>query len=235
MDAIHYLRTGTKVALQKENLPFVVVPITINLVVFAITISWAINAAQASIATVVAWLPSWLTWLQHLIVPATVLTVVIVFSLSFTMLANLIASPFYGVLSEKVAFQQGHETAQDQTLADVFRTGAQAIRRECQKIAYYLPRALGLWIIGFFLPLVNVALWFGFNAWMQSIQYLDFPIDNQKQPFSAVRAFASKHKRFSFSFGALLQLLSMVPLANLVVMPAAVCGATVFWCEKQKA
>lgn len=234
MDAIQYLRTGTQVALQKENLPFVVVPIIINLLVFAVTISWAIGVVQDSISNIVAWLPSWLAWLQHIIVPATAITLVLIFSLSFTMLANLIASPFYGVLSEKVAYQQGHVTSQDQHLQDVFKTGAKAIQRELQKIGYYLPRAIAIWILGFFLPFVNVAIWFGFNAWMQSIQYLDFPIDNQKQPFKNVRAFAATHKRFSFSFGAILQLLSLVPLANLVIMPAAVCGATVFWCHSQE-
>ena len=46
-----------------------------------------------------------------------------------------------------------------------------ALWREVQKILYYLPRAIGLLIIGL-IPVVNLVaavLWFLFNSWMMAL------------------------------------------------------------------
>lgn len=46
-------------------------------------------------------LPNWLHWLDWLLWPIVVLALLIIVFYSFTLVANLIASPFNGILAEK--------------------------------------------------------------------------------------------------------------------------------------
>lgn len=59
------------------------------------------------------------------------------------------------------------------------------MKREWQKLAWYLPRAIVLLIL-YFIPgigqTVAPVLWFLFSAWMLAIQYCDYPFDNHKVP-----------------------------------------------------
>jgi hypothetical protein len=64
------------------------------------------------------------------------------------------------------------------------------MKREWQKFAWYLPRAIVLLIL-YFMPgigqTVAPVLWFLFSAWMLAIQYCDYPFDNHKVPFKEMR------------------------------------------------
>lgn len=55
------------------------------------------------------------------------------------------------------------------------------MKREVQKLAYYLPRAIVLLLL-YLIPgigqTVAPLLWFGFSAWMLAIQYCDYPFDS---------------------------------------------------------
>lgn len=108
------------------------------------------------------------------------------------------------------------------------------MQRELSKLAYYLPRLLLLLILSF-IPVVNILapfLWFLFGAWMMAIQYCDYPMDNNKVSFRQMKVMLAKRRLTSVSFGAIVQVGMMIPLVNLVVMPAAVIGATLYWCEE---
>jgi CysZ protein len=47
-----------------------------------------------------------------------------------------------------------------------------------------------------------------------------------------VRTRIASERLTTYGFGAAVMLGSMVPLLNLVIMPAAVCGATLYWTER---
>ena len=109
-----------------------------------------------------------------------------------------------------------------------------ALQRELAKMAYYLPRLL-LLIIFSFIPVVNILaplLWFIFGAWMMAIQYCDYPMDNNKVSFKQMKILLAQSRLTSLSFGSLVQLGMMVPVVNLLMMPAAVIGATLYWIEE---
>jgi len=108
-----------------------------------------------------------------------------------------------------------------------------SLLRELRKMAYYLPRLLATLLLTF-IPGVNIvapALWFGLNAWMMNIQYLDYPMDNHLRSFREVTTLARHQRMASFGFGGAVMLATMVPLVNLVIMPVAVCGATALWVQ----
>ncbi len=89
------------------------------------------------------------------------------------------------------------------------------MKREWQKFAWYLPRAIVLLIL-YFIPgigqTVAPVLWFLFSAWMLAIQYCDYPFDNHKVPFKEMRTALRTRKITNMQFGALTSLFTMIPL-----------------------
>ncbi len=77
--------------------------------------------------------------------------------------------------------------------------------------------------------LVAAVLWFLFNSWMMALQYVDYPADNHKVSFPALRKLLGDTRLSALGFGLPVALAAMVPVLNLFVVPAAVCGATAYW------
>ncbi|MFT6052946.1 MAG: CysZ protein, partial [Halioglobus sp.] len=111
------------------------------------------------------------------------------------------------------------------------------IIREIMKLMYYIPLFLLVLVLSF-IPPVNAAapvLWFLLGAWMMSLQFLDYPMDNHQLRFADVKEAASSIRMTSMGFGGAVALCASIPVINFFVIPAAVVGATLLWCEELKA
>ena len=89
-----------------------------------------------------------------------------------------------------------------------------------------------------FIPLLNLItpiIGFYWGAWNLYLQYLDYPADNNKISFGALLVDSRSQRKSALSFGGLVLLGSSIPLLNLLVMPAAVAGATSLWVANQQA
>ena len=97
-----YLREGLKLVLSPGLRLFVLLPLTLNLLLFVTLISFAVQQFTAWVEVLMSSLPSWLGFLDYLLWPLFVLLVLLLVFFTFTLLANLIAAPFNGFLAEKV-------------------------------------------------------------------------------------------------------------------------------------
>lgn len=149
----------------------------------------------------------------------------------FTSITNLIAAPFNGLLSEKVEQYESGEHIADEGLVGLVKDIPRTLGRELQKMWYYLPRALGFFLLSLVLPVIGQVIWFVWVCWMMAIQYLDYPFDNHKQPFTRMRFELRAQKGKTLSFGLGVTVLTMIPFINLIVMPLAVAGATSLWVD----
>lgn len=227
------LAEGFRLIRQPGLRRFVLIPILLNLVLFTLLIWGLAQVFSGLVAAAMAWLPDWawlqsLDWLFWLLYGVIALLLV---AYGFVVLANLIGSPFYGFLAERVEAQLTGEEPPSDGWAALLRDIPRVLWREVQKILYYLPRALILLVAGL-IPVVNLVvalLWILFNGWMMALQYVDYPADNHKMPFAVLRRRLADQRLSAFGFGLPVAMLAMVPLVNLVLVPAAVCGATVFW------
>lgn len=107
------------------------------------------------------------------------------------------------------------------------------MKREWQKLVYFIPRILFLLIL-FLIPGINLiapVLWILFGAWMMAIQYVDYPMDNHKIPFKDMRKSMGKNSIQNLGFGGSVMLMILIPGLNLIILPAAVVGATLMWVE----
>jgi CysZ protein len=225
-----YLLEGVRVLRKPGLRRFVVAPLLVNVLLFGGLIGLAYGWVDNSSHYLIARLPDWLQWLSYLVIPVFVLVSLVVIFYGFSIVANLIAAPFNGLLAEAV---EAHLTGQQpqgdwrQLLGDI----VPSILSELRKLLYFALRALPLLLL-LMVPLVNVAasvLWVLFSAWMMTVQYVDFPMSNHRLFFGEQRARLRRRPLLAWSFGGLVMLLTRVPVVNFVVMPAAVAGATVLW------
>ncbi len=230
----NYFIQGFSLIRQKGVRRFVFIPLAINALLFSFAFYFVYLELNTYMEQVMAWLPSWLDWLNVILWPLAVLTVLVVFSFIFSTVANWLAAPFNGLLSEKIeAILRGQSTPKGNML-DIVKDIPRTLSREWQKLSYYLPRAIGFFIILWILPIFGQVIWFLFIAWMMAIQYKDYPFDNHKVPFAQMKKMLKEKQGLSYSFGITVAVFSMIPIVNLVVMPVAICGATALWVDHYK-
>ncbi len=162
-------------------------------------------------------LPHWLSFLSYILWPLFVALVLLMVFFTFTVVANIIAAPFNGFLSEKVeAVIRGVDDSPAFSWAELIAM---------------LPRMLGLFVLSF-IPVANIIaapLWLLFGVWMMAIQYIDYPADNHKLGWNEMLGWLKSKRWQSLSFGGIVYAALLIPVVNLLMMPAAVAGATLFW------
>lgn len=216
---------------------FVLVPLLINIFLFGGAIWLLISQFDSWMEYLMtAWLPDWewLGFLRYILWPLFALLVAVVVYYSFSIVANFIAAPFNGFLSEKVERQLRGDPLGDEGWAELVKMIPRALSRELAKLLYYLPRVLLLLVLSF-IPVINLAMpliWFLFGAWMMAIQYCDYPMDNNRVGFADMKRLLKSYRLTAIGYGSLVQVGMLIPILNLILMPAAVVGATIYWVEE---
>ncbi|BBT18693.1 sulfate transporter CysZ [Metapseudomonas otitidis] len=227
-----YLGEGLKLILRPGLRLFVLLPLTLNLLLFIALIGFAMREFSGWVDAFMPSLPDWASFLEYLIWPLFVALVVLLVFFTFTMIANIIAAPFNGFLAEKVeVVVRGQDDFPPFSWAELVAMVPRTIGRELRKLGYFLPRAAGLLILSF-IPMVNLVstpLWFVFGIWMMAVQYIDYPADNHKLGWNEMLAWLREKRWQSLGFGGSVYLALLIPFVNIVMMPAAVAGATLFW------
>jgi CysZ protein len=229
-----YFMRGFQLIQLKGIRRFVFIPLLINALLFSVAFYYLYLEIQHYMAIVMAWLPNWLDWLSVILWPIIVICVLIFFSFIFSTVTNWLAAPFNGLLSEKIEIILSGESSPQGSFFDIIKDTPRTLSREWTKLLYFVPRALGFFILSFFLPIIGQVIWLLFIAWMMAVQYKDYPFDNHKIPFSIMKDTLKGNKGLSYSFGITVSIFSMIPIVNLIVMPVAICGATALWVEHYK-
>jgi CysZ protein len=232
----HYLREGLKLVLSPGLRLFVLLPLTVNVLLFGGLIYLAIQQFGSWLEAFMPNLPDWLSFLEYLIWPLFVVLLLVIIFFTFTTLANIIAAPFNGFLAEKVeVVVRGEDNFPPFRWAELFAMVPRTLGREMRKLGYFLPRAIVLLVLSF-IPVVNLVaapLWILFSIWMMAVQYIDYPADNHKMSWGDMLAWLREKRWQSLGFGGIVYLALLVPGLNLLIMPAAVAGATLFWVRER--
>jgi CysZ protein len=235
-NGFHYLIEGFKLLAKPGIKRFVIIPFLINSILFIGFFLIARHFFAEFDYWLKNFLPSWLQWLDSLLWVTFLIGFILIFIYTFVSFANLISAPFNSFLAEKVEFYLTGKTLTQKTFWENIKDTPRILSRQFSLIGYYLPRAFIL-LIFFFVPIVQLIaalLWFGFNAWFMTLQYLDYPTDNHQIPLSQVHAFTWQNRLLSLSFGAGILIVTIIPFLNFFIVPAAVAGATQLWIEKNK-
>jgi CysZ protein len=247
LNGAQYFFKGFELIRRKGVRRFVFIPLAINILLFSITFYYLLNQIDYLMIAIENAIPSWLSWIGYLLKPLAILSVLVIFSFIFTAAANWLAAPFNGLLSEKIEFLLANDNARnnsnnnpvtafviDTGMTDLIKDIPRTLSREWQKFVYYLPKAIGFFILLIILPVIGQILWFLFVAWMMAVQYKDYPFDNHKVSFRKMKQVLRENQKLSYSFGITVAIFSMIPIINLIVMPVAICGATALWVEQYR-
>jgi CysZ protein len=228
----HYLREGLKLILSPGLRVFVLLPLAINLLVFIGLIVVSLQQFNGWVEAFMPSLPSWLSVLEYLLWPLFVVLVLLMVFFTFNIVANIIAAPFNGFLAEKVEIvARGQDNFPAFSWSELFAMLPRTLNRELRKLGYFLPRSIALLILSF-IPVLNIIaapLWLLFGIWMMAVQYIDYPADNNKVSWPDMLAWLREKRWQSLGFGGITYLALLIPFVNLLMMPAAVAGATLFW------
>lgn len=227
-----YLVQGLQLIMRPGLRLFVLLPLSINLVLFGGLVYLALHQFGMWVDTFMPTLPHWLSFLSYILWPLFVVLVLLMVFFTFTLLANIIAAPFNGFLSEKVeSVIRGVDDSPPFSWAELLAMIPRTLSRELRKLGYMLPRVIALFILSF-IPVVNLIaapLWLLFGVWMMAIQYIDYPADNHKMSWQDMLAWLRAKRWASLSFGGCVYAALLIPFVNIFMMPAAVAGATLFW------
>ncbi|SRR5579883_602573 len=232
---IHYLLEGFRLISERGLRRFVVIPLFINMLLFTGLFFLLYHYTGEFNQWFEQHLPTWLTWLGLFIWLLFFLSFFLLFISAFVTVANLMSAPFNSLLAEKVEEYLTGKSLEGRTMGENIKDIPRIMGRQLGILGYYVPRTIFLLVL-FFIPLIQSAasvLWFLFNAWMMTLTYLDYPTDNHRLTFQATRAWLSQRRWVAWGFGISVLLVSMIPVINFFVIPAAVAGATKFWVEEK--
>lgn len=223
--AVSFLFKGLNLLGRPELRKFIIIPMLINVVLY----SAALILGYFYISDLIdQFIPGWLSWLSWILWPLFFISFFIVGFFTFTVLANILSAPFYGKLSAKtLAMVKGQAVATDeQPLVKV-------LVAETKRLGYLVTRAFPLLILSI-IPGINVVaplLWALFGAWGMALEYLAYPLENQGVLFSEQKELVKSVRLGALSFGGLAVLGLTIPVLNIIVAPAAVIGATLYFNE----
>jgi CysZ protein len=231
---IHYLLSGLRLLRQPGLRRYVAVPLLVSTLCFAGALFGLAYWLEILLDGLLGKLPDWLDWLRYLLWPLFALAGVLVVFYTFSMLTNLLAAPFNGMLAEAVEKHLTGQPIETGGWRALVRDIVPSLLSELRKLLYFAVRAVPLGIL-FLVPGINVAapfVWALFSAWMLAVEYIDYPMANHLLHFSEQRSILRGHRSLAFGFGGGTLLLTMVPVLNFIAMPAAVAGATAMWVEE---
>ncbi|KZN33309.1 sulfate transporter CysZ [Pseudoalteromonas luteoviolacea] len=231
---MEYFVAGFSMLGQKGLKRFVFIPLLINILLFGSSLFFLFDWLTQGFEYLRSMLPSMLSWVEWFLWPLAIMIILFSYSMVFTVITNFIAAPFNGLLSEKVEMHLTGQKINDDGLADVLKDVPRMVGREWTKLRYYLPRALIFFVMLWFLPVIGQILWILFTCWMYNVQYNDYPFDNHKISFNQMKQDLKGQQGLSYGFGFAVFVLTAIPFVNLIVMPAAVCGATKLWVENYR-
>ena len=135
----------------------VLIPLLINILLFSALTAAAGQWLGGWLDSMVNAVPDWLQWLVWIVWLLFSLLALVIYAFSFTLVANLIGSPFYGLIAERVIIMQGASSAAAES--SVFRVAWQSFRRQLQLLAYFIPRTIAVGLLTLlvsFVPLINL-------------------------------------------------------------------------------
>ncbi|NRB40155.1 MAG: sulfate transporter CysZ [Pseudomonadales bacterium] len=230
--ALLILIQGFKLILHPGLKRYVAAPIAVSAAIFGSIFTWCflqIPVLQDSFegwihANLWEWVAAGFVYLSWLFWPIAIITGLLVTSYTLVSLVNIIAAPFNALLSEKVEEVLGYPSSEGESFAaSIHRTVFREIRKFISTLKW-----LVLLLVLLFFPVLNI-LSLLIGAWLMAIQYLDIPADNHQLSFTDFLRLLKKQPLKAGAFGLSVMLVSMLPLINIVLVPAAICAATVLW------
>ncbi|MFC7528149.1 EI24 domain-containing protein [Actinoplanes sp. GCM10030250] len=147
--------------------------------------------------------------------------------LTFTAVTLLIGDPFYEKISELVEARYGG--VPDEVEVGLIRSLRRSLADSLRLIGVSILIAIPLFLLGFLpfvgqtvVPVVGGAV----GGWLLALELTGVPFQRRGQRLRHRRAVLGAHKPLTLGFGAAVFATFLIPLGAILMMPAAIAGAT---------
>lgn len=215
---------------------YLLIPFCINLIVFSLTVYFGLDLFDHMLEVYAPGTDAWYGMVIYYLAwsLALILTTVVVF-FTFTVVGNLIASPFNELLSEKTEALQTGQLVDAPFKLKKFMTDAWfAIAVELKKLAIFISCMLVLLLINL-LPGVGSMIYAVLapllTLFFLVVEYMAFVLMRKQMSFSEQRRYIFQHPIMMLGFACSLFCLLAIPFVQFFCIPLAVVGATLIWCD----
>lgn len=216
---------------------YILIPFLINALVFSGAVYLGLDFFGSTVVEYIpqgeAWYWSVIYWLLWIV--ALLLTAVLVF-FSFTVVGNLLASPFNDLLSERTEEAlNGNVNNEPFSISRFLHDALQTILMEAKKMGVFVV------VMVFILPLnlvpgignsLYTLLAVSLTLFFLCFEYLSFVLVRKQQFFREQKSYIFARKFLMFGFSCGVMALLAIPFFQLFCIPLAVIGATRLWCEE---
>jgi len=215
-------------------LRFVLIPFLINTLIFSLTVYFGFGFFDGLVAKYIpegdAWY--WLLLSYAVWVLAVLVTVVLVF-FSFTVIGNLIASPFNDLLSEKTEkMLTGAQADQAFALRVFLQDTKRVVITELKKISFFIAGMVVLLLFNL-IPVVGGFLYTGLafllTLFFLVVEYLGYILERKRFTFARQRQYIMARKFLMLGFGTGIMAVLAIPFMQFLCIPLGVVGATLLW------
>jgi len=200
------------------------------LVISAISYVLSVWAAISAHGQVLSWIANpnsesvWgALWYSTAWVLAALILLVLTVAVSF-FLVTALSGPFQSRISAVLLIRAGIPVPEDFGLSGLAKEASRTVLTEIAKFICFLPFVLLSVISGFIPILLPVTLIIG--AWLLAYRFVDVPLDVLRISVLNRLRFSLRHTVSFLTFGASLMLVWLIPLAGILLPPAAAAGAT---------
>lgn len=219
---------------------FVIIPFCINLVVFSAAVYFGFDFFSDRVIQQIPQGDGWYWAILYYVawVIAMLLTAVLVF-FTFTVVGNLIASPFNELLSERAEeMLTGTVSEAPFSLQLFWADTRRTLSVEIRKVGLFV-LAMALILPLNLLPgvgnLLYTVLAISLTIFFLVVEYLGIVLSRQRFSFTQQRQFIFNRLFLMAGFGTGVLALLAVPLLQFLCIPVAVVAATRLWCDLRPA
>ncbi len=221
-----HLLLGFRLLLRPGVRGFMLIPLLGNVLLYSLAAGLAFYGLDNALDR---WLPASIDWLRLLLYPLLGVLLLVLSLLSFTLVGNLILAPFNGLLSQRVerALTGTITSAPQETMGAAMR---RSTKQAVWRLGFIAVRVIGVFLLGLIpvIGVVAVPLGIALGGWLLALEFSDNPIGNWAWEPARQRAFMRAHRSGMIGFGLSVMGLSLVPVVNFAVIPAAVAGMTAY-------
>ena len=229
------------VRLLRENpklILYILVPFLINTLVFSAAVYLGLDFFGSTVVEHIpqgdAWYWSALYWLLWMI--AVLLTAVLVF-FSFTVVGNLLSSPFNDLLSERTEeVLTGLTSDEPFSLRRFAGDALQTLLMEARKMWIFVVTMLFILPLNL-LPGIGNSLYtllaVSLTLFFLCFEYLGFVMVRKSKFFAEQRRYILARKFLMLGFSCGVMVVLAIPFFQFFCIPLAVIGATRLWCEEE--
>lgn len=240
------LRTLRLLLQQTSLLPYVLMPLAINIVLgvtlYTLGVRWGLRLVDAWMRQLTNWLePAWLDQAVQVLAPVIQggLILLLLIGLGFVLLqfGSILGSPFYGQMSEKIELLRSGQLEKPEALGageiliDIWR----AVLFELKKLLLLAGVGLPLLLCNF-IPgvgtLIATSGGIALASLLVCLDMFDAPLERRRLKFRQKLGIVFRGLPGSGGFALACFFLVSIPLMNLLAIPVCVAAGTLFFCDR---